>query len=174
MSKKAEKSGKIITGKKEELRKKQLQTLTSSVQQQYPKIFTQFLLNQRLLIADIKTRKITAQLIFTSKNQPLLFTVDQIYLPTLQVIRTFPDLLPHITVDAGAVKFMINGADLFRPGITTFDAFKKNDFIIIINEQGSALAIGKALIHSNEMPDTGKVTKAIHHLQDEIWNFSGK
>ena len=75
----------------------------------------------------------------------------------------------------GAVKFVINGADIMRPGITEIeDGINENDFIVIVdvNNQKS-LAVGIALLNSEEMRSStsGKVIKNIHYVGDEIWKI---
>ena len=158
--------------KKEELRKKDIQKVSSSLQDTYPKKFADFISSNKIFKSDfeIKNRKII--LYHTNDNTPLLFEEDNVILPTLYSIRKFADLLPKITVDAGAVKFMINGADLFRPGMVEWDSFDKEQYVTIINLQKAAMSIGKTLMGSNELPDKGKVTTTVHYLNDEIWKYA--
>lgn len=67
---------------------------------------------------------------------------------------------------------MINGADLFRPGMVEWDQFNKDDFVTIINLQKAAMSIGKTLLASDELPDKGKVTTTLHYLNDDIWKYA--
>ena len=158
--------------KKEELRKKDIQKVSSSLQDTYPKKFADFISSNKIFKSDfeIKNRKII--LYHTNDNTPLLFEEDNVILPTLYSIRKFADLLPKITVDAGAVKFMINGADLFRPGMVEWDFFDKEQYVTIVNLQKAAMSIGKTLMASTELPDKGKVTTTVHYLNDEIWKYA--
>lgn len=158
--------------KKEELRKKDIQKISSSLEGVYPVEFSQFIASTKLFKADLIIKDRIIILYHTLDNTPLLFEEKGIILPTLYSIRKFPELLPKITVDAGAVKFMINGADLFRPGIVEFDPFEKDSFVTIINLQKSAMSVGKTLMRSTDLPDKGKVTKTLHYLNDEIWKYN--
>ena len=157
--------------KKEELRKKDVQKVSSSLQNKYPEAFTSFIASQKLFKTDItiKDRQIT--LYHTADNTPLLFEEQSVILPTLYSLRKYPNLLPIITVDAGAVKFMINGADLFRPGMVEWDPFKQDDYVVIVNLQKAAMSIGKTLLASNDLSEKGKVTITVHFLNDEIWKY---
>lgn len=161
--------------KKEELRKKDIQKISSSLEGVYPAEFTEFISSNKLFKADLTIKERIIILYHTTDNTPLLFEEEGVILPTLYSIRKFPNLLPKITVDAGAVKFMINGADLFRPGIVEHDPFLKDQFVTVINLQKAAMSIGKALMNSNDLPDKkekGKVTITYHYLNDDIWKYN--
>ncbi|MFW5939551.1 MAG: RNA-binding protein [Halolamina sp.] len=80
-----------------------------------------------------------------------------------------------VTVDAGAVSFVSNGADVMRPGITEVDeGIAEGDLVVIVEEShGKALAVGRALVDGDEMGgDSGKVIESLHHVGDEIYEFS--
>ncbi len=105
-------------------------------------------------------------------NEPCFFYHEQQLYPTLKYLMKNP-ILKKITVDMGAVKFVINGADIMRPGIVAIDEnIEKNEAVIIIDQNNKKpLAIGIALIPSKEMQEvsSGKVIKNIHYVGDEIW-----
>ena len=75
----------------------------------------------------------------------------------------------------GAIKYVTNGADIMRPGITEIDSnIKKGDIVVIVDEtHDRALAIGKALFSAAEMKarNSGKVVKNLHTIQDTVWEF---
>lgn len=158
--------------KKEELRKKDIQKISSLLESDYPAEFSQFIASKKLFKADLKIKDRILILYHTADNTPFLFEEQGKILPTLYSIRQFPNLLPKITVDAGAVKFMINGADLFRPGMVEWEKFSQDQFVTIINLQKAAMSIGKALLNSDELSDKGKVTVTMHYLNDEIWKYN--
>lgn len=108
-------------------------------------------------------------------NIPSFFMMNNSWVPSLHLIMKLPDLIPSVTVDKGAIKFVINGADIMRPGITTCQNFEKDSFIVIIDENYSKpLAIGKSLLSSKELLESsdGKVVLNLHRIGDEIWNKS--
>lgn len=79
-----------------------------------------------------------------------------------------------VTVDSGAVKFVVNGADIMCPGIVSADPeIAANDLVIITEEaHGKPLAIGRALVPASEMVGkSGKAVKSIHHVGDDLWNL---
>ena len=105
---------------------------------------------------------------------PSFFYYKEQIIPTLKYLQE-NIILPKITVDMGAIKFVVNGADIMRPGITKIDEnIKANDFIVIVDENNQKpLAVGIALLNSQEMESatSGKVIKNIHFVGDELWNI---
>ena len=79
---------------------------------------------------------------------------------------------PSVTVDMGAVRFVCNGAKVTRPGITSFDSFKKGDIVVIKDEvHGKPLAVGIALIDGDKAAaeQKGYVIQTLHYISDKIW-----
>lgn len=101
--------------------------------------------------------------------------VGDLYLPFLtesEILKKFP----YVMVDMGAVKFMCNGANVMRPGITNFTEFEKNSIVCIIEEsQHKFLAVGKSCVSSVDMEtmSKGEIVKNLHYISDKYWE-SGK
>ncbi|MCD6492629.1 MAG: pseudouridine synthase, partial [Archaeoglobaceae archaeon] len=79
-----------------------------------------------------------------------------------------------VVVDEGALKFIMNGADIMKPGIVYADEnIKKGDFVYVAVEgKETPIAVGIALTNGKEMTDgKGKAVKNIHHLKDKIWKY---
>ena len=81
----------------------------------------------------------------------------------------------RIAVDAGAIPYVVNGADIMRPGIVSVtDDVKADKPVQIVDERhGKPLAIGIALFDAPGIraSTTGKMVKKFHHVGDEIWNL---
>ena len=80
-----------------------------------------------------------------------------------------------VTVDAGAISFVSDGADVMRPGIVEADPeISEGDLVTIAEEtHGKVLAIGRALVDGAEMTgDSGKVVESIHHVGDDLFEFA--
>jgi PUA domain protein len=80
-----------------------------------------------------------------------------------------------VTVDAGAVSFVSDGADVMRPGIVEADdEIEEGDLVVIVEEShGKALGVGRALVEGDEMTgEQGKVVDSLHHVGDDIYEFS--
>lgn len=110
----------------------------------------------------------------TKNKEPILFFHDEKPVPLLKFLMKKP-ILKKITVDMGAVKFVCNGADIMRPGITEVDEnIQENEFVVIIDEKNNApLAVGQTLLSAQEIKEqeTGKTIKNLHFVADELWNL---
>ena len=97
--------------------------------------------------------------------------IGETYLPFLSE-TTLLEKFPKAIVDAGAIKFVCNGANVMRPGIKKFTEFEKDDIICVVEEVHSKfLAVGKALVSSSEMANItkGEVVKNLHYISDKYW-----
>ena len=75
----------------------------------------------------------------------ILFTLD-------------PNILPHLQVDKGAIKFVLSGANIMCPGLTSKGARMpegnlEKDKLVIITAEGKehALAVGILTLSTDEM-----------------------
>ena len=80
-----------------------------------------------------------------------------------------------VTVDTGAISFVSDGADVMRPGIVEADDSIAAGDLLAINEEGHGkfLAVGRAKTDGDDMVgDSGKVVESIHHVGDDLFEFS--
>ncbi|HME87480.1 MAG TPA: PUA domain-containing protein [Candidatus Nanoarchaeia archaeon] len=114
-------------------------------------------------------------LYLTVNGEVEFFMNEKQWLPALKLILKNNFLKP-ITVDMGAIKFVISGADIMRPGIVAFDkGISTGDVVVVIDQQNKKpIAIGKALFSSREIEDflQGRVVKTLHYVGDAIWKFT--
>lgn len=79
-----------------------------------------------------------------------------------------------VTVDAGAISFVSDGADVMRPGIVDADeSIEAGDLVVVVEEtHGKALAIGRALTDGDDMlGEEGRVVESLHHVGDDLFEF---
>ncbi len=113
--------------------------------------------------------------LYNQNHEIQFFKYEGKYLPTIKFIRENPSIdLPIVKVDLGAVKHILNGADIFGQGITSINRnFEVNEIVLIANPQDAILCIGKSLTSSSETLNVkGKVIINLHYLGDLLW--SGK
>ncbi|TKX70368.1 RNA-binding protein [Halorubrum sp. SP9] len=109
-------------------------------------------------------------------GDPAVFYVDDDE-PFLTV-RGANDFDPEagvVTVDAGAISFVSDGADVMRPGIVEADPEIREGELVVVAEEthDKVLAVGRALVDGDEMAgDSGKVVDSIHHVGDDLYEFS--
>lgn len=111
--------------------------------------------------------------IFLLVNNKILFFKDgNRWIPTLHVLLGDVDLLPKVVVDKGAIRFVVNGADIMRPGIVSCAEFASDEYVVIVDETyGKPLGVGLAMKSSSDIMalDGGKVVKAVHFVGDDVW-----
>lgn len=109
-------------------------------------------------------------LIFVDGRPLIMVMEDRPFLTVLGAIELAPQKR-LVIVDSGAVRFIVNGADVMNPGIVSADPeIEAGDLVIIAEERHKKpLAIGKALIPGREMHGEGKAIKSLHHVGDQIW-----
>ena len=108
--------------------------------------------------------------LITSENFTVI-RIDGMYIPFLSEASLL-ERFPTVVVDAGAIKFVCNGANVMRPGIKRHTEFKKDDLVCIVEEtHNKFLAVGKAMVSSDEMKNItkGEVVKNLHYISDKYW-----
>jgi PUA domain protein len=84
-------------------------------------------------------------------------------------------LFPSAVVDEGAIRFMLNGADVMRPGIRKLDEWGDAGKMVVVREEkkGRAIAVGPSLVSSAEAQGMSKggCIKNIHHVGDRYWTL---
>jgi predicted RNA-binding protein (TIGR00451 family) len=96
------------------------------------------------------------------------------YFPTLRDEWILP-ACPIVTIDSGAIKFVVNGANIMRPGITKIEGQFAASAIVTVKEEkhGKAIAVGVANLSSEEMSQAqkGSVVENLHHVGDKFWEM---
>ncbi|WP_435361352.1 RNA-binding protein [Haloarchaeobius sp. DFWS5] len=108
-------------------------------------------------------------------GEPLVCYIDDEPFLTVKGANVLDITENIVTVDAGAISFVSDGADVMRPGITEADPdIESGDLVVIVEEtHKKALAIGRALASGDDMVgDSGKVIESIHHVGDDLYEFN--
>ena len=101
--------------------------------------------------------------IYTINQVPIFFNhYDGPFIPTLRLLHKYPDMLPHVQIDRGAIKFLLAGANMMAPGLLSAggilpDGLKKDDLVAIHAEgKQHAAGIGKMAASSEDIKKAGK------------------
>lgn len=118
--------------------------------------------------------------LLASQTGELLFfrQRDGPYYPTLRLLHKYPFILPHMQVDKGAIGFVLSGANIMCPGLTSPGARMTKvdkDAIVAIMAEGkeTALAIGLTKMSTDEIlsKNKGVGVDNIHFLNDGLWQM---
>ena len=98
-------------------------------------------------------------------------------LPTLKTIysdKNIENTFKKITIDMGAVKFAVKGADIMRPGIPKFSSgIEKGEVVLLVDESHEkpiCIGISEFSDEDYKTQSTGKAVKNIHYVGDAIWH----
>lgn len=108
-------------------------------------------------------------------GEPVVMFLDDEPALTVRGANQYSPSRNVVTVDSGAISFVSDGADVMRPGIVEADdSIDSGDFVLVAEEtHGKVLAVGRALESGGEMVgESGKVVESIHHVGDELYEFS--
>ncbi len=160
--------------KKHQIRKKEIK----DINQQIEKYRIEIDIKDKVEFAEIEHKGKKERFVFVNEK-PWFYYYDNEMIPVLKLLNDKEGdeeiVMKRVIVDMGAVKFVVGGADIMRPGITEIDTgFVEGDFLVIIDEKNKKnLAVGKALSGSEDMKntDSGKVVKNIHFVGDWIWEL---
>ena len=161
---------KIIVKKRHSIRKSQAQDLLARLTDEIgpsAKLFSADMIEVIETNADVS--------LFLVNKKPVLMDSGTWVFPTLKgaVQSPFPER--RVVVDTGAIPYVVNGADVMRPGIVAVsDDVKAMKPVQIVDERhGKPLAIGIALLNAPDIrsSSTGKMVKRFHHVGDEIWTL---
>ena len=122
--------------------------------------------------------------LYALDNNPLFWQhmTDPI-VPHLKVVHAYPALFPSIGIDRGAIRFVLSGATLMAPGLTSAggslpekdDELKEGDVAVIVAEgKEEACLVGQLRQGTEEMKEKkkGVVIDSGHYLGDGLWNLT--
>eukprot|EP00455_Lapot_gusevi_P056622 TRINITY_DN9453_c0_g1_i2.p1 TRINITY_DN9453_c0_g1~~TRINITY_DN9453_c0_g1_i2.p1 ORF type:complete len:203 (+),score=66.69 TRINITY_DN9453_c0_g1_i2:30-611(+) len=113
-------------------------------------------------------------------KKALFFKVrDGLFFPNLRFLHQYPDVLPKVRVDRGAIPFLMSGAHCMCPGLThpcgDLPAGIPEGTIVAIHAEGKqhALGIGIMKMSSEQIRATNKGIgiELVHYIGDGLWKL---
>ena len=155
------------------IQKSQIKELQEEMLTQYDEKFLNQIFPKKARIELIQTD--AGDTLYAVNNVLKLWKSNDGFIPVLTLLLNKQVELKKIVVDKGAIRFVTNGADVTRPGITRIDpSIKTGEIVVIVDENHDrALAIGKSMLNAKDMEEknSGKVVKNLHTIQDDVWKF---
>jgi len=108
-------------------------------------------------------------------KKPLLMGFEGWVFPTVRGLIEHPFETRRVTVDQGAIRYVVNGADIMRPGIVAISEDIRAGLPVQIVEErfGKPLAVCISLFDAADLRsmEKGKTCRNIHYVGDDIWNL---
>ncbi|CAG0919898.1 unnamed protein product [Notodromas monacha] len=119
------------------------------------------------------------EILINSAGDQLFFKHrDSQWMPSLRLLHKYPFLLPWQQVDKGAIKFVLSGANIMCPGLTSPGAkmtTSPENAVVAIMAEGKehALAVGVMKLSSGKILEVNKGigVENYHYLNDGLWNM---
>mmetsp|Transcript_33221 Transcript_33221/g.45163 ORF Transcript_33221/g.45163 Transcript_33221/m.45163 type:complete len:181 (-) Transcript_33221:88-630(-) len=103
---------------------------------------------------------------------------DGPWLPTLRLAHKYPSMMPKMQVDKGAIKFVLRGASIMCPGLTSAggrmeDVEAGAPVQVLAEGTFNACAVGVMTMSTKEVKDTnkGQCLEQTHFLNDGLWKI---
>ncbi|KAJ5893898.1 hypothetical protein N7495_005589 [Penicillium taxi] len=121
--------------------------------------------------------------LYTIDSTPIFFQpFDGPPIPHLRIIHAFPSALPTVQIDRGAIRFVLSGAALMAPGLTSpggrlpdAEHALQAGQIVAVKAEGKeeVCLVGALKIGTEEMKSKGKgiVMDEGHYLGDGLWRM---
>lgn len=119
--------------------------------------------------------------LYVVDNEVVCFQQFDELIPALKLVHKYPSLFPTLTVDRGAIKFVLSGANIMCPGLTSPGGELPDDSlpektIVVINAEGkeNALAVGQLIMSTDDIKTKNKgiCIESCCYLGDGLWNFN--
>lgn len=117
--------------------------------------------------------------LLTVGGEILFFQVrDGPWIPSIRLIHKYPNMLPTMQVDKGALKFILRGSNVMCPGLTSeggaMDEVESGVVVkILVDGREHACAVGVTTMSTAEIREKNKdvCIENMHFLNDGIWKF---
>ncbi|XP_952736.1 LOW QUALITY PROTEIN: cell cycle regulator protein, putative [Theileria annulata] len=108
---------------------------------------------------------------------------DGPWIPSLRLVHKYPDILPKMQVDSGAIKFVLRGSNIMCPGLTS-EGGKMDDVEadtqVTASGRHNACAIGLTTMSTKEIAlnflslekNKDVCIHTLHYLNDGYWQFN--
>ncbi|THD22217.1 Translation machinery-associated protein 20 [Fasciola hepatica] len=100
------------------------------------------------------------------------------FIPSLKLLHKYPFMLPHLQVDRGAIKHVLNGSNIMCPGLTSPGARMTQvpqGSVVAVMAEGKeyALAVGITSMSTDEILSINKGigVENVHYLNDGLWRL---
>lgn len=135
--------------------------------------------------------------LYVADGEPIFFQHDNdTLLPHLKLVHRFPQAFPTVRIDRGAIRFVLSGATLMAPGLTSpggrlpqpregdegvdedghwsRELEKEEPVVVVAEGKEHACAVGLLVAGTKEVKDKGKgpVIEEAHYLGDGLWKLN--
>lgn len=111
--------------------------------------------------------------VYFLNKEPFLVEVEETVFPHLKYVNKIGNPLAEgfgeVFIDKGALSFILKGANLMKPGVSSCDNVKEGGKVLVKDDtHGKAVAVGFALCDEKDLEDSGKgkCVRVLHYYND--------
>lgn len=118
--------------------------------------------------------------LYSVDNKVVFFqSFDDAMIPSLRLVHLYPEAFTTVRVDRGAIKFVLSGANIMAPGMTSAggmlpDTLDVGTVVIVLAEgKEHAVAVGVTKMTAEDMrtKNKGHGVDTAHFLGDWLWKL---
>ena len=102
---------------------------------------------------------------------------DKEIMPMMRLLHMYPEMMPQMVCDSGAIRHIFSGSNVMAPGLTSEGGVISDGLEVgapvAVMAQGKkhAMAVGYLAMSSKDIKDTGKgmAIEIIQFLNDSLW-----
>ena len=102
---------------------------------------------------------------------------DREIMPMMRLLHMYPEMMPQMVCDKGAIRHIFSGSHVMAPGLTSeggiiAEGLEKGAAVAVMAEgKKHAMAVGYLSMSSKEIKETGKgmAIEIIQYLNDSLW-----
>ena len=149
------------------LSKREIHEITDHIGRSWPKNSILPMKNLRAYVIDDNKK------LLVGNNLIAIQLASDLIIPHL----TQHEILNHfasVQVDMNAIKFVCNGANIMRPGITDFSTFKESEIVLVKDQtHKKELAVCISLVddENGRKMEKGIVLNNVHYIGDVYWEM---
>ncbi|KAL1977010.1 hypothetical protein VTN31DRAFT_3292 [Thermomyces dupontii] len=121
--------------------------------------------------------------LYVIDSKPLFYQNGDTLIPHLRLVHMFPDALPRLRVDRGAIPFILSGAALMAPGLTSAGGWLPDSDhalqagqVVAVGAEGKeeVCLVGPLKMGTEEIKQKkkGVVMDDGHYLGDGLWKLN--
>jgi len=158
----------------------QVRAVRGRILEQYPDLgpYLDDIMPKKYPLKTAKSNTVRSQL-YVINNEVIFFEREKDLVPALRLIHKYPFLLKKVRVDQGAIKYVLQGANVMCPGLTSpggnlDEDFNEGELVGILAEgKEQCMGIGLAKLSRNEIRSVNKGhgLENIHYLGDPLWEM---
>lgn len=167
-------------GNQIQLTKSDLKDIKKGLTKSYPALeeFIEDILPKKAVLYGMRLKNNDKADLVIHEGIVVCFKRGKEYVPTLWLLHQYPHILPKYQVDKGAIRFVLSGANIMCPGLTSPGA-KMDDVeaasVVAIHAEGKehAIAIGLTTMSTKEIREVNKDigVNNLHYVGDDLWKI---